>query len=237
MKVPKAITEVPKDWCDGNPVRTHFFNAMSIILPLGEGFFIWSICNFRGLAVGAGRGIEIAGFIAQEANHARLHGSYNHCLTKDGYDVANMERRLRWSIRGSKKRFSHEQNLALTVAMEHITAILGVHILAGTLMRGEIDPTMRELWEWHSREEVEHRDVAMNVFRLTQGTYRHLAYGMILVSLDFWGNVYRSMFHMLNKDGLLKSPKTWWQIASMTFEIVRIFGIETLKFFLPWGRR
>src|SRR6202011_5293168 len=59
---------------------------------------------------------------------------------------------------------SPELRLAVTVALEHYTAIMAENVFRdGSLEQAH--PTMRALLLWHAAEEIEHRAVAFDVLR------------------------------------------------------------------------
>ncbi len=235
---PSPVTRVhiPQCWYQNNPVKTHFFNAMSTLFPQGENFFIWSIKNFSEQVQSEILQEQIRDFTTQEKNHAALHKAYNRCLAKAGYDINKMEAALFKKIRFSQDHLPPLMCLAATVATEHVTAVLGEKVLNGTWMSDGVDPEVRRLWYWHAMEEVDHKSVAMNVFQAVGGTYAKRARAMIYISFNFWGDTLLRMLHMLKKDRLLHKPITWWQLGGLCFGrqgILRVMGPDILKYFAP----
>ncbi|HYX31809.1 MAG TPA: metal-dependent hydrolase [Oligoflexus sp.] len=234
--VPVRAMSLPKLWYQNNPVKTHFFNALSTLFPQGENFFIASIRNFENCAQSTSLKEQIRDFVTQEKNHAAIHKAYNRCLTKAGYDVAWMEDKLHKKISFGQKHVPPIALLAVTVATEHITAVLGEKVLQGDLVPEGIDPELRKIWIWHALEEVDHKAVAMDLFLAAGGTYSQLVRAMMYsVSGILWDSFTR-MFHMLKRDGLLFKPKTWWQIFGLMFGqkgLVRLTALDILKFFAP----
>src|SRR6478735_3996734 len=80
--MPVRNLQLPKLWYENNPVKTHFFNALSTLFPQGENYFIWSIKNFADQARSEPLKKQIEDFITQEKNHAALHKAYNRCLSQ-----------------------------------------------------------------------------------------------------------------------------------------------------------
>ena len=78
---------LPWYWHGGDPFKTHFFNAMSLLFPDGERFFIDSVRYFRDRVKDPRQQQLIKGFIGQEGHHSREHIEYNRRLEAQGYDV------------------------------------------------------------------------------------------------------------------------------------------------------
>ena len=60
---------VPRDWCHDDAFQTSFLNALSLLFPEGERFFVDSVKQQRDRAPGLED--DIAGFIGQEAMHGK----------------------------------------------------------------------------------------------------------------------------------------------------------------------
>ena len=165
-----------REWFDNHPFKTAWFNAMSITFPLGEKYFIDSVRHFANEIEDPKLQEDIRGFCGQEGFHRREHQRYNETLCeKRGYDLALMERRLQTNIDRSYKMFSSIERLAITAAMEHITAIMAESALSDqNPMVGKAEPVMQELWNWHAAEEMEHKSVAFDVYRAIGGSERIL---------------------------------------------------------------
>ncbi|MCA3859791.1 MAG: metal-dependent hydrolase, partial [Burkholderia sp.] len=69
--------ERARDWhVQGVPV-THFMNALSLLFPAGERFFMDSVRNYRDQIEDPELKKQVIGFIGQEAMHTREHIEYN----------------------------------------------------------------------------------------------------------------------------------------------------------------
>ena len=113
------------DWYDKHPFKTAWYNSMSITFPLGEEFFIESVRAFADQVVDPKLQAEVRQFCGQEGFHRREHDRYNRTLCQlRNYDLGYLEKRLEKNIELSRKMYSPLQQLAMTAALEHITAIL-----------------------------------------------------------------------------------------------------------------
>lgn len=159
-----------RHWHPDGTLLSHYFNVQSLLFPQGERFFIRSVRHFREQIRDPLLQQQVAGFIAQEAMHGREHEAYNAALAGIGYPVGKMERwvsRLLWL---AEKAMTSKERLAMTVALEHLTAIGAADLLEDERLLAGADPEMARLWRWHAMEETEHKAVAFDVYREVAGT-------------------------------------------------------------------
>lgn len=101
------------NWHSDDPFKTAFFDAMSILFPLGEQFFIDSVKAYRGEFDDPELERRVRGFMAQEAIHRREHQSYNEALCRArGVSLRKMERVVYRRQRFARKFLSPLQQLA-----------------------------------------------------------------------------------------------------------------------------
>ncbi|HSV59340.1 MAG TPA: metal-dependent hydrolase [Variovorax sp.] len=209
---------IARHWCDGDPFRTAFFNALSMSFPIGEQFFIDSVRG--GLAAlpeaqQAPLRAQVQGFIGQEATHRRLHALYNAHLDTLGL-VNDWERRAR-------ERFKLMEGvdirhwLGITAANEHFTAVFADWMLRNPQWLGSDDERLRTLWLWHSAEESEHRSTAFDLYRALGGNEEWRLRWFRRVTLVFIGDALRQTVANLRRDGSLWRWRTWKGAASFLF--------------------
>ncbi len=155
---------IPKYWFGGDAFKTRFFDAMSLIFPPGEKFFMVTVRDFRDQINDPKLLQDIKDFNRQEAQHSMVHAQYNDVLRKQGMPV---ERLIGWLDKllfdKYRSRFSREYTLAITGALEHFTA-LGAHAMFDERdIMASAHPKVRAMYAWHSIEEVEHKGVAYDV--------------------------------------------------------------------------
>lgn len=236
--IPKGWeAELDKYWYHNDPVKTHFYNALSTLFPLGEGHFIWSVKSLRHKVHDPGLLAQIESFVTQEVVHTKAHCRYNQKLSQRGYPIAKMDRAMAKRIDYGKKNSSLLFNLATTVAAEHFTAVIGDRLLRGIFMHDLDNSAMRDLWRWHAVEEVEHKSVAMEVFQQAGGSYWTRLGGMYFILWHFWLVTFFRMMIMLQIDGQL------WRWRSLKSAVVLFLGFrrgifpcilaDTLRYFSP----
>lgn len=194
---------LPRHWHSNDPFKTHFFNAMSVLFPDGERYFIDSVRPFRAKIKDPVLLEQISGFIGQEGHHSREHIDYNNRLRALGYNIDRLEMPVKRRIRFVQKQFSAERQLAGTVAMEHFTAILANALLSEPQWLAQASPEMQKLWRWHALEETEHKAVAFDVYMQVCGDRKILRRAMRQATFFFLKDVTKGTLHMLKKDGKL----------------------------------
>ncbi|MEM9254294.1 MAG: metal-dependent hydrolase [Pseudomonadota bacterium] len=234
-----------RDWFDGHPFKTAWFNAMSITFPLGEKFFIDSVRHYADEVDDPKLRAEIRGFCGQEGFHRREHERYNRTLCeRRGYDLDYLQSRLEKNIQMSYKWYSPLQRLAFTAALEHITAIMAESELdADKPMMANVEEPMEQLWRWHAAEEMEHKAVAFDVYRAIGGTEKMRKRAMLSSTFFLLFDILVGMVHMLRKDGLLWSPSIWaqgWKFLFFKGGILRRVWPAYREYFRdgfhPWQR-
>lgn len=206
---PADVTIVPRnlnfdvdplstDWHGGDAFKTAFFNALSIMFPIGEQHFIDSVKHYRSRITDPKLAEDVRGFTAQESIHRREHQKYNETLCASrGYPLDKLEEPIRRRQAWALKRLPPISHLASTVAYEHWTAMLANSLLSKPEGLREAHPEMAALWRWHAIEESEHKAVAFDVYRAVGGTVRLRRWLMLVVTVQFFWDTFRHMYIML----------------------------------------
>jgi len=156
--------DIPTYWMDGDAFKSRFWDALSIIFPPGEKYFMSSVREFRGQITDPKMLQDIQDFNRQEAQHTLVHRQDNDRLRRQGVDVDRLNAYVDQLLNVSyRKKYSKEYNLAITSALEHFTSIIA-HTLFDKrdVMKGA-DHRVRAMYAWHAIEEVEHKGVAYDV--------------------------------------------------------------------------
>jgi predicted metal-dependent hydrolase len=174
MSFDEAVAAVPRHFAgDGNVVMSHVWTSMSATFPDGEDFFVRSVRHHRDQVTDPVLKRDVAGFIGQEAMHGREHRVLNDRLDELGYPAGTI---AKWSNKGLRLRERIAPpiaNLAATVALEHVTALLAECLLEDEASRELLgDGVVRDIFLWHALEESEHKAVAFDVYRTVGGSER-----------------------------------------------------------------
>lgn len=155
-----------------NSLLSAFAAALSSTFPPGEAEFINSVRLFRDQISDEKLQEEIRGFIGQEGHHSHQHKRINEKVKELGLDAVRLEKHLEKDIKKflkNKKRSDPKVRLAMTVGMEHLTAIMAQHLLENPEVMDGLDESVQELMLWHAVEEIEHKSVAFDVYMQSVG--------------------------------------------------------------------
>ena len=198
---PFATADIPAHWFDGDRVLTRSADAMHLLFPSGERFFMRSVRPFVSKLDDPHLKARVRGFLGQEAMHGREHERAFELLARDGIEYQSF---LEWSegagVRRIERWFSPLTCLAVTCALEHLTASMGARAFSDPRVQ-RAHPVMRQLMLWHAAEEVEHKSVAFDVYRAVGGGYFRRIAGMVLGYALFMWTWSRAMQHLLAQDG------------------------------------
>jgi len=172
----------------GDPLFSHLLAALSAVFPNGEDFFVNSARNYRGEIDEKYPELKarVKGFIGQEAMHGREHRAFNERLAELGYPTVALDRDL---LRMAKRleRLPRPVQLAITAASEHFTSVLAHAVLRDEQTRRVLFPSPdgELLITWHALEELEHKDVAFDLFDQVSGSYAIRLLGLLLAAAGF----------------------------------------------------
>ncbi len=165
--------DLPRYFVADDPLRSHIAAMLSAVFPEGEDFFVRTVRNYRDEITDPELKRQVGGFIGQEAIHGREHRALNERLADLGYPTRFVDRRTGVVLRFLERRLPHDQQLAITAALEHYTATLAGVLLSDARAREIIaDDEVRNLLLWHALEESEHKAVAFDVFQAVSGNER-----------------------------------------------------------------
>lgn len=186
------------DWHGEGVHVSLFFNTLSLYFPEGEKFFIQSVRHYRDRISDPVLQEAVAGFIGQEAMHGREHRAFNALMDSAGLPASKIETFTTNRLKMAHKIFSPSMQLSMTIALEHLTAIMAADLLKDAKVLGGAHPDYARLWRWHALEETEHKAVAFDVWKTvmppTFGSYLKRCWGLIQTSWFFW--LFTAIFHV-----------------------------------------
>lgn len=228
-------------WNPGGLHITQFYNTLSIFFPAGERFFIQSVRNYHDRITDPRLKEQISAFIGQEGFHTREHEDYNAALADAGLPVEAMEKFVVELLETMKKRLPRSMQLAGTVALEHLTAVMGEMLLQDAEeLLGGCDPHYAAIWRWHAIEETEHKAVCFDAYEAVVGkgvsAYAQRTFAFTLANLIFWSVYVPFLLEMVRKSGGLTDMKGWAKLANLLAGkpgILRRRVPDWLDFFRP----
>lgn len=182
-----TFENVPRHFAaDGDLISSHLAAALSAVFPDGEDFFVRSVRHYRDQITDPVLAEQVAGFIGQEVTHGREHRAFNTHLDTLGYHTKFVERFVRRAITFRETHTPPITNLALTAALEHVTATLAELVLTNPVTQESFgDDAVRHLFMWHALEESEHKAVAFDVYRSVGGSERMRIFTMKIARYAF----------------------------------------------------
>lgn len=225
-----------------NPAGLHitqFYNTLSLFFPAGERFFIQSVRNYRDRLTDLHLKAQISAFIGQEGFHTREHEDYNDALVEAGLPVAQLTRVVE-QVLAAAQRLPAPVQLAATVALEHLTAVLGDMLLRDPELLTGADPRFAAIWRWHAIEETEHKAVCYDAYAVVLGhglpAYALRVTAFVFANLIFWSLYYPFYVQMLRKSGGLGDVAGWLKLFNFQFGkpgVLRKALPQWLDFFRP----
>lgn len=216
-----AFSNIPRDWCGGDPYETAHMEALSLLFPEGERFFVDAVKQLRHHVRDPALAADVAGFIGQEAMHGREHRAFNTAIAPEV--GPRVDRWLRGFLAGVRRVLSPKSQLAVTCAIEHLTALLAESMLGDPAVHQPIDPAVRTLWLWHGLEESEHKAVAFDVYRAAGGGYLRRIALMALATAVFAAIVTVVQFQLRRRASprALLWPTTYGGLAAAYLQYYR----------------
>lgn len=199
--------DMPAWWWAGDRELSRNADALHLLFPEGERFFIRSVRDVVKTldldAPGAPPRLRerVRAFVGQEAMHGREHERAFALLDRDGIEWRSfLEEEVKPVFARGDRLFAPLTRLAVTCALEHLTAVLGATAFADPMV-DEAHPAMQELMLWHAAEEVEHKSVAFDVYEAAGGGYLRRIFGMLVAYAVFMVLWRRAAAHILEQDG------------------------------------
>jgi predicted metal-dependent hydrolase len=208
---PFDAASVPRTWLRDDLWQSLFMDALSLVFPDGERFFVDSVKRFASKIDDPGLRADALAFAAQEGMHGREHGAFNEILAEqlDRAAVAKSEAEVRAILKLVRRVLPPHAQLAATCALEHFTALLAEQLLTHEETHGDMHDSVRGLWLWHALEESEHKAVAFDVYQAAGGTYPVRAGIMFLTTVVFFAEIANIHVRLLRKEGILFDGRAW----------------------------
>lgn len=228
------------DWLNGGVHFTHLMNTMSLVIPVGERFFIDTVRHYRDKIDDPELRKAATAFIGQEAMHGREHDDYNNLMFKRVPAAERFEQRVTSLLNMVFKYFPHSSSLAVTIALEHLTAIMADGLLNEPFMVEKAEEHFSALWKWHALEETEHKGVPFDVYEAVAGTgpvaYAERTSALLLATTIFWAMVIPHYIGFMRDEKKLTDLKGWkefWRIGFGEVGFLRKMVLPWFSYFKP----
>ena len=233
-------------WAGGDPIATAWFNALSATFPRGETLFVEAVKAFRADAPPQ-LAAEIRAFVKQEVNHTREHLAFNRAAEAAGYDLSRIDAWVEEMIGRIYRRPKHGW-LAVTIALEHFTAMFSHEFLAHPEHFAGAESEQAALWRWHAVEEIEHKGVAYDTWlHATRSWSRRKRWKvksvlMLVITRRFVMHRFRDAGALLAQDGITgwrAKARLIWYLVGRPGILRRVFPAWCAYFlpgFHPWNQ-
>lgn len=204
-------------WFNDNPFTTHMVNTLSFHFPPGEQMFVKSVNFYRDQITDPELKKAVRAFTGQEMLHSKVHDAFNEWVASRVPDAEVYCREITQILEqryAERVRSNPLINLAVTVSLEHMTAIMAATLLRREDIIAKIDPEVRALLIWHAIEEIEHKSVAFDVYQSVGGSYRLRVLAMLLSTFMLTKETIKYQIKLLKHDGELGN----WRAALTHFK-------------------
>ncbi len=220
--------DIPRFWFGNSPFKTRSFDALSVIFPPGERYFMTSVRAFRDDVQDPQLLKDIKDFMRQEGQHGRVHALYNDRLARQGIDVDAKTAELNAFFDEKTRTRSPAYNLALTSGTEHLTAILADALFTRKEAMADADERLRAMYAWHAIEEIEHKAVSFDVMQKV-ARVGYFTRVIALLEATFWFFRFTQKFQtqMLKEDGFTLRQRIGFRFQQLAWMFGPRKGIAT----------
>lgn len=230
--------ELPAMWKPEYPEWCALINALSLTMPYLEPFLIRAVREAAQTIPDAHVQEQAAAFITQEGQHFRAHRRFNDLLKKHHYpQIEQLEQELSASYLRIEKS-SLRVRMAYTFGFESLTVGL-THWLVSQRVRlfGGVDSQIVSFVLWHMVEEIEHRSVALSVYRgrfgSNVGSWLARVAGIIHASVHIGRFAIRSAASMLRTEGRWPHASSVLKLSYWTSRMLVAVIPEAMRAALP----
>lgn len=223
VKNDEPSSHTNRHWNKDRPEFSQIVNAASLAMPYLEPFLIRSMREARPEISDPVLQRELDLYIVQEATHSKQHKKFNKTISDAGYtSVAKIERTLASDYKELGVKRSLRFKLAYAEGFESMALAIGHMLIEDRVyLFGNSDSNVASLILWHFVEEIEHKNVAFDVFEHLYGSYFWRMAGLFYATTHIFlrtGQGYRAL---LREDGLWRNLKSRWRLTKVLLHIFR----------------
>lgn len=179
------FNNLKKYWAMGNPTITIGMSLFSSVIPEGEKFFMRTVMAVKDQINDPELLEDIKNFSRQEGIHSQKHIEFNNQLRKFNFPIDYLENDTKRTLRFFERLLSKRAALAITVFLEHLTAMGAEVEHRFPEIQSDWDPQALAFWQWHGIEEMEHKAVAFDVYQSIGGRYLVRVITALLILMAF----------------------------------------------------
>jgi predicted metal-dependent hydrolase len=223
-------------WNRAKPEFSHIVNSASLAMPYLEPYLIRSMRKARPHLRDSELQRDLDLYIGQEATHFKQHKAFNKTLSLAGYaSVQKLEKILEADYQKLGQQRSLRFNLAYAEGFESMALAIGHMLIEDRqYLFGDSNTEVASLILWHFVEEIEHKNVAFDVFEHLYGGYFSRMGGLLYATGHIFHRTGQGYRALLKEDGLWQDRASRWQLAKLLLRIFRKLIPRWLRIFSPW---
>ena len=199
-------------WFNQSVFKTHLFNSFTLGIPDIEKYLIRNVKKRINLIDNPQLKQEAQAFISQEAQHLLQHTKFWDNLRSSGYKFDNYLGWVRAILFDTlERRMSINLNSAIAAGIEHLTTLMAEFVLEVDLF-AEVEPQLKQLFEWHAVEEIEHKTVLYDVLPNVTNNYLLRLIGMFIAHILVLSFLNLGLAILLYQDKKLLDRKVWQEL-------------------------
>lgn len=184
-KISCDFSQAKINWIPKDPELAQFWNAVSIGLPLLEGYLIRALSKAKREIPEERTDLyaDCELFCRQEANHSKTHMAFNEMVRQTGHypELDRYVEKLKSEYDEFDRKYGLKHAMLYAEGFETAGPIFAMYFLVQANKRlsdDDVDLITLSLWRWHLSEEFEHRCCAFNVVEELYGTYWGRIFGI-----------------------------------------------------------
>lgn len=208
-------------WTPRVPELALAANAVSLLMPHAEPYVVASV---RSAAADLAEShpelaADALAYAAQEAQHHGQHQRFNDLVVARYPGLDRIDRAMRWTFTRLRRR-STRFGLAFASGFETIAFVAARWVDKHQSLLRDADPTATTLFLWHLAEEVEHKEVAFDVYQASGGGRLRLAWATTVAALVLAIGSCAATLVMLKGSGRLFSPASHLRLVGWSLSFV-----------------
>lgn len=204
--------QMEKYWFGNSPFKTHLLNSLTLLLPDIEHYLIFNVSQRLKLIENPELLQAGKAFIGQESQHSLQHTKFWENLRASGYNIDFYLHCLKVVLfKALANQLNNQLNLAISAGIEHITTLFAEFALELNFLQAA-EPTLKNLFEWHAVEEIEHKSVVFDVLQNSTRSYPVRLLGLVISHLLVLVFLNLGLVMLLYQDKKLFDPKVWQEM-------------------------
>jgi len=199
-------------WFKQSVFKTHLFNSITIFIPEIEKYLILNVKKRINFLENPQLKQQAQAFICQEGQHLHQHTKFWNILHASGYKFdtyLRCEQTILFDI--LERQISLNLNLAIAAGIEHLTTLMAEFALETDLF-AEAEGELKQLFEWHALEEIEHKTVLYDVLQNATKNYFLRQVGMFIAHIFILSLLNLGLAILLYQDRKLFDRKVWQEL-------------------------